>query len=257
MKRNDQTDTEEAREAFLTTHWSLIGAIQAGEDRNKALIGLLLKWYWKPVYCYVRRKGYDNEQAKDLTQGFFHAVVLNRQLVSRADPSKGRFRSFLLHALNQYLINEKAKQTAGIRIPKDKLVPLDSLDPQALPAAPSGPDPQDEYNYAWVSALLDDVLATVRRECCADGLAKHWEAFDLRVVRPILEEGQPPSLEEVCARLDIADARKASNMIVTVKRRFQVVLRQRIRTTVLADGQVEEELDEIIGFLPAAAQDMR
>jgi len=257
MKRSDQTDTGDAHETFLTTHWSLIGAIQAGQDRDKALIGLLLKWYWKPVYCYIRRKGYNNEQAKDLTQGFLHDVVLNRQLVGRADPAKGRFRSFLLHALNQYLINERAKQTAGIRIPKDKLVPLDSLTPEALPAAPPGPDPEAEYNYAWVSALLDDVLATVQRECCEEGLAKHWEAFHLRVVRPIMDEGKLPSLEEVCAQLEIADARRASNMIITVKRRFQAALRQRIRTTVLTEQQVDEELDEIIAFLPTAAQDMR
>ena len=257
MRHNDNTDIGDARETFLTTHWSLIHGIQAGKDKDKALIGLLLKRYWKPVYCYVRRKGYDNEQAKDLTQGFLHDIVLNRQLVFRADPSKGRFRSFLLHALNQYLINEKARQTAGIRIPKDKLVPIDSIDLGALPAAPSGPGPEDEYNYGWVSALLDDVLFMVKTECCEEGLAKHWEAFDLRVLRPIMSESIPPSLEEVCAQLQIADARRASNMIITVKRRFQVALRQRIRTTVLSDQEVDEELNTIIGFLPAAAQEIR
>jgi len=257
MRYDDQTNMEDVRDTFLTTHWSLIDAIQAGEDRDRSLIGLLLRRYWKPVYCYVRRKGFDNEEAKDLTQGFFHEVVLNRQLVHRVDSSKGRFRSFLLHALNQYLINEKAKQTAGIRIPKDRLVSIDSIDPEALPAAPPGPEPDDEYNYAWVSALLDDVLSAVKRGCCEEGLTKHWEAFSLRIVRPIMDEAKPPSLEEVCARLDISDPRRASNMIITVKRRFQVALRQRIRITVLSDQEVDAELDEIIRFLPEAAQDMR
>ena len=90
-----------AREVFLTTHWSLIGDIQSKHDKDQALMNLLLKRYWKPVYSYLRQKGYDNEQAKDLTQGFFYEVVLNRNLVQRADQCKGRFRSFLLHALNQ------------------------------------------------------------------------------------------------------------------------------------------------------------
>ena len=83
-------------ETFLTTHWSLIEDVQSRGDKDRALIGLLLGKYWKPVYCYLRRKGYDNEQAKDLTQDFFHEVVLSRDLVRRADQSKGRFRSFLL-----------------------------------------------------------------------------------------------------------------------------------------------------------------
>ena len=66
-----------ARQRFLTTQWSLIENIKSGEDQDKLLIGFLLEEYWKPVYCYLRRTGHDNEQAKDLTQAFFHEVVLN------------------------------------------------------------------------------------------------------------------------------------------------------------------------------------
>lgn len=68
---NDQTDMGGLREAFLTTHWSLVEHIQSEEDKDRVLIGLLLDRYWKPVYCYLRHKGFDNEEAKDLTQGFF------------------------------------------------------------------------------------------------------------------------------------------------------------------------------------------
>ena len=94
-------------QAFLTTCWSLIGNIQSAGDRNHALIGVLLEKYWKPAYCFLRSKGYDNEEAKDLTQGFFCEIVLNKNLVQRADQAKGRFRTFLLHALSQYVINER------------------------------------------------------------------------------------------------------------------------------------------------------
>src|SRR4030065_2580148 len=100
MSNHDQTSMGGDREAFLTTHWSFIEDVKQHRDKDRALIGLLLKRYWKPVYCYLRRKGYDNEQAKDLTQGFLHEVVLNRDLIDRADPSKGSFRTLLLHALN-------------------------------------------------------------------------------------------------------------------------------------------------------------
>ena len=69
MRPEDKTDMGGLQEAFLTTHWSLVDNIDTSDDgdKNRAMIGLLLKRYWKPVYCYLRRKGYDNEQAKDLT----------------------------------------------------------------------------------------------------------------------------------------------------------------------------------------------
>ena len=255
MKYDDRTNMGGTHRAFLTTHWSLIDHIQADEDKNRALINLLLQKYWKPVYCYLRRKGCDNEEAKDLTQGFFHEVVLGRSLVLRADPAKGRFRSFLLHALNQYVINQRAKQTAGTRIPQEKLVPLDGIDPSELPQDMAESEPDASYNYAWVSALLDQVLAAVKSSCYQKGLQTHWEVFHARVVRPILDGTAAPALSEICVALGIEDARRASNMIVTIKRRFREALRRHIRTTVVSDEQVDEELDEILRFLPEGAQD--
>ena len=255
MRYDDRTSMGGAHRAFLTTHWSLIDHIQAGEDRDRALINLLLERYWKPVYCYLRRKGYDNEAAKDLAQGFFHEVVLNRQLVLRADPSKGRFRSFLLHALNQYVINQKAKETARMRIPPDKTVSLECIDLSELPQDMAELEPDASYNYAWVSALLDRVLAAVKKDCCDEGLETHWEVFRARVVQPILDGTAAPTLGQVCAEMGIEDARHASNMIITVKRRFRQTLRRQIRTTVVSDDDVDEELEEIVRFLPEGAQD--
>jgi len=75
MRGNDYTSMGGTGQVFLTTHWSFIeDAGSTDEDKNRALVGLLLNRYWKPVYCYLRRKGYNNEQAKDLTQGFFHCL---------------------------------------------------------------------------------------------------------------------------------------------------------------------------------------
>ena len=255
MRYENRTDMGGMHRAFLTTHWSLIDRIQADEDKDRALINLLLQRYWKPVYCYLRRHGRDNEEAKDLTQGFFHEVVLGRSLVLRADPSKGRFRSFLLHALNQYVINQGAKKTAGTRIPQEKLVSLEGIDPSELPPDMAESEPDVCYNYAWVSALLDQVLAAVKSSCYQEGLQRHWEAFHARVVRPILEGTTAPALGEICVRLGIQDARRASNMIVTVKRRFRETLRRHIRTTVVSEEQVDEELDEILRSVPEGAQD--
>ena len=183
---HDQTDMGGAGEVFLTTHWSLIEDIQSRDDKNRALMDLLLKRYWKPVYCYLRCKGHNNEQAKDLTQGFFHEVVLNRNLVQRADQCKGRFRSFLLHALNQYLINVQTAERAKKQMPTDKLVSLDTVDPADVPQAISKLSPENAYNYAWLSALLDQILSEVEAKCRRDGMETHWNIFRDRVVHGIL-----------------------------------------------------------------------
>ena len=254
MTYGDQTEMGGTAAAFLTTHWSLIGDIQSCDERNRALIGLLLERYWKPVYFYLRRRGYGNEQAKDLTQSFFHEVVLNRRLVERADESKGRFRSLLLHALGQYLIDQRHKETAKKRIPPEKLVSLDLADPSALPTAISESSAEDSYTYGWMSALLDQALSQVEAKCAEQDMQTHWSIFHARVVQPILDNAPAPSLEELCAKHDLDDRKKASNMIVTVKRCFQTTLAECVRNTVAEEGNIAEEMEEIMRFFPERAQ---
>ena len=253
MKRRDQTSMGGEAETFLTTHWSLIEDIQSGQDKDRALIGLLLDRYWKPVYCYLRRKGYGNEQAKDFTQGFFHEIVLNRDLIKKADQAKGRFRSFLLHALNEYLIDQRRKESAQKRVPKEKLVPLDIVEPPALPEKVTKLGAEDCFNYAWKSALLDHTLSEVQTQCLEQGMETHWHIFRERVVLPTLENLEPPSLRQICARYNIEDEVKASNMIITVKRRFQAVLKKNVRTTVISENEINDELKEILKLFPKSA----
>ena len=169
------------------------------------MIGLLLNKYWKPVYCYLRRKGYDNEQAKDLTQGFFHEVVLGRGLIQKADQSRGRFRSYLLLALNRYVINVREEETARKRIPPERLVSLDMIDPPDLPPSVIQSEPEEAFNYAWVSALLEQVLDEVQAKCQERDLTLHWQVFRDRIVPPILNRTQPLSMKAICARYGIED----------------------------------------------------
>ena len=257
MKHNDYTDMGGARQHFLTTHWTLIEGIKSQADTDKALISLLLDRYWKPVYCYLRHKGYDNEQAKDLTQDFFHEIVLNRNMVLRAEQCKGRFRSFLLYALNQFLIDRTREREAIKRIPRHKLISLDTLDPEAVPQTIPHLGPEDSFNYAWKTALLDQVLSEVEKVFRRQEMEIHWKVFHERVVKPILENVKAPSLPEICTRYALDDEAKASNMIVTAKRRFQSELRKHIRNTVLSQNQVDEELSEILNLFPEKAQDSK
>jgi RNA polymerase sigma-70 factor (ECF subfamily) len=255
MKGYDQTSMGGEVEMFLTTHWSLIDDVQANEDKDKALIGLLLDRYWKPVYCFLRRKGYNNEQAKDLTQGFFHEVVLNRDLVQRADKSKGRFRTFLLHALDQYIINEKRNQTVRKRLPEGRLVSFDIIRPPELPEAISKSSPEDSYNYAWTAAMLDKILSEVETRCLEDDMEIHWRIFQDRVVQSILTDTKPPSFADSCEKYGIEDQKKASNMITTVKRRLQKALKDYLSAIAVSEDEIYEEFSEIMRFFKKSAQD--
>ncbi|MHC4426904.1 MAG: RNA polymerase sigma factor [Planctomycetota bacterium] len=247
MKRHEHTSMGGTGEVFLTTHWSVIDKIAAdGDTSSKALINELLKSYWKPVYCFLRQKGYDNEQAKDLTQGFFEEVVLSKELIQRADQARGRFRTFLLAALEQYLARVHRKETAQKRIPKDKLLQLEQIDPAELPEPVGGLSPEQSFNYAWVSSLLDKMLAEVQAKCSTDGKTLHWQVFHDRVIQPIMENTRAPSLTKICDKYGIEDVKKASNMIVIVNRRFQAALKRHLRRAVASNADVDEELRELM-----------
>jgi RNA polymerase sigma-70 factor (ECF subfamily) len=243
------------RGTFLTTHWSLIEGVKKHEDKDRALIGLLLERYWKPVYCYLRSKGYNNEQAKDFTQGFLHEVVLNRHLIERADTSKGRFRSLLLHALNQYVMDEHRKETARKRIPKDKLVPLDVSGSPALTQIAGELDAEQSFNYTWKAELLERVLSEVKSNYVKRGMETHWYVFRDRVLEPIMEDRQASSLSQICKRYDIDDETTASNMLKTVKRLFRSVLNKHVRQTVSSGEAVAAELKEIFKFFEKESTD--
>jgi len=250
MRFDDYTDMGGVRDEFLTTHWSLIEDVGLnGNQKNRALIGLLIETYWKPVYCYLRRRGYGNEQAKDLTQGFFQEVVLGRKLIEKAEQTKGRFRSFLLVALNRYLIDILDGQAAQKRIPPKKFVSLDRIVSLDLPEPATELDPEDCFNYAWVTSLLEQLLEEVRNQFYQEGKKVHWCVFHDRVLQPMMENVTTPTMKEICDKYGIEDGIKASNMIITVKRRFQSTLERQIRKSVISDQQVGDELDEIVQFL--------
>lgn len=249
MRNHDHTSIGGQRETFLTTHWSLIEDVKKQPDQDRALIGLLLERYWKPVYCYLRGKGYDNERAKDLTQGFFHEVVLNRHLLERADSEKGRFRTLLLHTLNQYLIDEHRKENAQKHIPKDKLVPWDINDPPTLPEMVCQLDAEESFNYVWKADLLERVLSEVKDRYIQRGMETHWYVFRDRLLEPSLEDREAASFHQICQKYDVADETTASNMLKTVKRLFRSVLEKHVRQTVLTGEAVEVELREFFKFL--------
>lgn len=249
MRRHDNTTMGGRIAAFQQTRWTIIHDAQSqSSSRRRVALGELFAIYWKPVYCYLRRRGYDNEQAKDLTQGFFQEVALGKDLFQHADRSKGRFRSFLLTALSHYAASISRRDKAKARRPASGLLQLDGVDSFTLPEPACRATPEDAFNYMWASSLLDQVLVEVNQQCLKSGKAMHWELFNARVVQPILEDIPSPSLEELCAHHAL-DRQKASNMIMTVKRRFQSVLKSHLEPLVRKDSDVKEEISELLKIL--------
>lgn len=238
-------------ERFETTQWSLIAQLKADPSHSKDVLASVLERYWRPVYCYLRRKGYGNEQAKDLVQGFFHRVVLEKGVLRRADPARGRFRTFLLTLLDRYVGRVHRSETAKKRMPEKGFVRLG--DPGAPGLDQLGPveqaTPEAAFHYAWASSLLDEVLAEVREGCRQFKQSVHWELFHARVVRPILHGEAPTPMPELCRLHNVSSPVKASNMIVTVKRRFRQVLRYHISRFVESQKDIEAEIGELTKIL--------
>jgi len=240
----DKTTTEgRSGGLFATTHWTeILAARSADEPRGRRALEELLARYWKSVFCYLRCKGYESESAKDLTQGFFHEIVLGRGLIERADRSKGRFRTFLLTCLNRYVSKIRQAGKAKHGLSRGRLVCLEEIDKLSVPEPRHYTTPSSAFDYAWGTALLDEVIDEVAGKCRETGNAAYWELFRERVLRPIMGNIQPPPLPLLCEKYGVAETAKASHMILTVKRRFRAVLRRYVRQFVSSDAEVEDEI---------------
>lgn len=246
----EKTSIGGPKEGFQTTHWSEIFNAKTADDvRRRAIIDTLLRKYWKPVYCYIRRKRYDNEQAKDMTQGFFHEIVLNSNLIGQADQTKGRFRTFLLTALDHYLIDVHRREKARKRTPRGQIVSLEGNDLSGLEDAQPGMSPDQLFNYVWATEILDQVISQVRQDCCGTDKEKHWKIFDAKILSPIMNNTASPSLRKLCDKYGVENEAKASNMIITVKRCFRRVLEDQLRRFVRTDPEIEDEFDELLGII--------
>jgi hypothetical protein len=109
--------------------------------------------------------------------------------------------------------------------------------------------PEQAFNYAWAAAVLDEVLVEVRQGLSETGKETHWEVFRERVLAPIFDDVKPPSITELCSKYGIASETQASNMIATVKRRFQAVLQWRLRQFISEDSTVDAEFRELLAAL--------
>jgi DNA-directed RNA polymerase specialized sigma24 family protein len=244
-----------SKEGFLpNTHWTEILEVRTQDDgrRQRALASLLGR-YWKPIYCYLRRKGSDRDRAKDLTQGFILEVVLGRRLVDRAEQAKGRFRTFLLTALDRYVISAHRRETGATRMPKGGVIAdLDQINPDNVAEPSPQMSPQEAFVCEEARLLLAGVLGDLKVDCLDRGQAVHWAIFQARVMDPILSGSKASPMSELCATHNVGSPKQAANMIITVKRRFKAMLEQAMREMAGADADVHSEIRDLIGILSSA-----
>lgn len=238
---------------LTTTIWDDLSATQADDpaDRRAALERVIAR-YWKPVYAYLRACGHDPEQAADLTQGFFTDVVLERNLIGRADPGRGRFRSLLLTALNHYRLDDYRRASSKKRRPEHRVIALDHT-PGGWPEPCSREEAPDRaFVRVWVSELLDGCLAECRRAYLDNNKPTHWQVFHDRLLDPVLRGGEVPSYQSLAEHYGLAGEKQAANMVLTVRRRFASILRRHLRGMVDDASEVDRELNELLAQLRCA-----
>ena len=211
----------------------------------------LTRRYWPAVYAYIRRAGHDAHEAADLTQGFICDVMLERRLVGLADPARGRFRTLMLAALQRYLADRHRYETAESRHPQRPVFRLRESHLGELRDAGES-TPEQAFAAQWAATTIREVLERVREECHRENLDPHWTVFEQRVVRPLLLGEVATPYEHLLHELGLRDISQASNMMITIKRRFVLALRAEIANTIDHETDVEEELLAIVRDLERA-----
>ena len=231
---------------FRTTHWSNILAA-GGEGTAGATTALeeLCAVYWYPLYAHVRRRGYSPEDAQDLTQGFF-ASLLTTDFLDGIHPENGKFRSFLLAALNHFLAKDWRKLQAikrgggcahfsldaGEAEERYRLEPIDGASPEKI------------YERQWALTLLERSLLRLDREYSQADRADLFEALKGML------SGAPDQERymEIARRLEMSEAavKKAAQRL---RDRYRELLREVVGETVSDSSQVDEELRHLVQAL--------
>jgi RNA polymerase sigma factor (sigma-70 family) len=231
---------------FATTHWSVVlAAGQSADARASAALEQLCRTYWYPLYAYVRRLGHSPEDAQDMTQEFFCRLV-QKDYLTGVDPRKGKFRSFLLAAVNHFLAKEWARSRAIKRGGRVSFVPLDEAQAeQRYQAELSGErSPEEIYDRAWAIALLEKVLRRLREETAAAGHADRFEELKgvLMGERPSLSYAElAPKLKTTEAALKMAVRR--------LRNRYGELLREEIANIVPGPQEADDELRHLRAVL--------
>lgn len=231
---------------FRTTHWSVVLAAQGGESsQSRQALEQLCRAYWNPLCGYIQRRGYTQEDAKDLTQDFFLRLSAPDFLAS-VSSDKGKFRSFLLASLNHFLANEWHRANAQKRGGNAHHLSLDAAIAKGHPIEEpaSAETPEMFFDKRWALTILERALAALRLEFVDSGRAAQFDAL-----KPYLTDASTgQDYERAAAQLQM----KPDSVAVAVHRlrkRYRELVRSEVAQTVQSQAELEGEMSYLLSVL--------
>jgi RNA polymerase sigma factor (sigma-70 family) len=239
---------------FPSTHWSVVlaaGRTQAEPDVAGAALAELCQIYWAPLYSFVRSRGYTVHDAQDLTQSFF-AYLLEHKVYARADREKGRFRSFLLASIKNFLADAADRERTLKRGGAQDFLPLheeQAKEAESLFQTHSRTHNEDRlFDRSWAEALIAAGLERLSANYKGEGKEQLFN--ELRIF--VAGGADPlPTYAQLADRLDIAESTLRSH-VTRLRARYREALRAEVRRTVNTETQVDEELHELLHVLTQA-----
>lgn len=244
MTRNGQNPEEHAR-AFATTQWSVVLTAQSKSSSAEAALEKLCRTYWWPLYGFVRREGYNPEEAQDLTQGFF-AMLLERRDLDAVRREKGRLRSYLVTALKNFLGKSRRRAMTLKRGEGKPLVALDEL--KARERADLEPadtlTAEGIYERRWALTLLEQALKRLEQEYTDAGNATLFEKL-----KPLLTDDPERASQSSIGRALGMSENAVKQALHRLRQRYRVIIRDEIADTVAEPTDIEDELRHFISVL--------
>jgi len=236
---------------FPLTRWSEIVAAGKGDtEEGRAALDRVLRRYYDVLLAHLWSKRLAEADAADYLQGFVVDKVLKAGLLARADPHRGRFRTFLLNALDHYVHNRWRGTQTRKRRPAGGLVALEELE---------GFDPPDDLeggpaltDKAWAVATFRAATQAMETECRAKGRLDVYAIFAGRFIRPFLYDEPLLPYATLVRELKLQSPAQASNLFITGKRMFERVLREIVGDCEKDSTVIEQEIADLKSILLAA-----
>jgi len=231
---------------FSTTQWSVVLlAAQNGFSANETALEELCRKYWYPLYAFVRRRGSDPQEAEDLTQGFF-AFILEKETLKKVDRQKGKFRSFLLASLTNFLNNDWAKRCTLKSGGQFRILSLDAMEAEERYALESvePPAPERLFERSWALALVQQVLGRLRQAYATDGNAELFAVLEAGLTGEVV--GEHYDQWSVALGMSRGALKVALHRL---RRHFGQLLREEIARTVATPAEVNEEIRHLFAVV--------
>jgi RNA polymerase sigma factor (sigma-70 family) len=246
----DHSSLADAAE-FRPTRWSVVLlSAQSKAPGSQAALAALCRLYWYPLYAFVRRRGYSPEDAQDLTQGFF-LHLLDHKALAQVDPLKGKFRSFLLASIQNYLSKEADRARCLKRGGEMQFVPLDAKNAEDLYRLEPTDyvTPEKLFDARWALTLLDKAMSLLCAEYAGQGKMATLETLK-PFLHPINTE-KLPSYEQVADQLEVSVG-TVKMLIHRLRKRYTTLLRAEVARTVSDPGEIDEEIHALCDALIAS-----